>query len=94
MLRTTLTFILLTVIFSAQKPKDDGLKDLFKDSFFIGVAVNVQQVSGKETGALAVIEKHFNSLSPENGLKWEKVIQNWIVLILSLEMIMWTWGKN
>ncbi|PZX50155.1 endo-1,4-beta-xylanase [Algoriphagus chordae] len=73
MLRTSLTFILLTIIFSSQKPKKNGVKDLFKESFYIGVAVNGQQVSGKEAGALPLIEEHFNSLSPENGLKWSLV---------------------
>jgi len=70
MLRNSLTFILLTLIFSAQKPKEKGIKDLFNNSFYIGVAVNEQQISGKEPKALSLIEKHFNSLSPENGLKW------------------------
>lgn len=70
MLRKSLTFILLIILFSAQKPKENGIKDLFKDSFHIGVAVNAQQVSGKEPNALAILTEHFNSLSPENGLKW------------------------
>lgn len=73
MLRATLTFILLSVVFSAQKPEQPGIKDLFKDSFHIGVAVNGEQVSGRDPKTLAIIDEHFNSLSPENGLKWEKV---------------------
>jgi endo-1,4-beta-xylanase len=73
MLRKTLLFISLNLLFSAQSPKKEGLKDLFKDSFYIGVAVNGQQVSGKESEELTLIENNFNSLSPENGLKWERV---------------------
>ncbi len=73
MLKNTLLLICLTIVFSAQKPNEEGLKDLFTDSFYIGVAVNGQQVSGKVPEELALIERHFNSLSPENGLKWEKV---------------------
>jgi endo-1,4-beta-xylanase len=73
MLRQFLTFILVIFLFSAKSPKEEGLKDLFKDSFYIGVAVNAQQVAGKEAKALPLITSHFNSLSPENGLKWERV---------------------
>lgn len=70
MLKNILLLILLAYVFSVQKPKDASLKDIFKDSFYIGVALNSQQVFGKEPKALAILEQHFNSLSPENGLKW------------------------
>lgn len=73
MIKYILLLIILIFPFSAEKPKEEGLKDLFKDSFYLGVAVNGQQVSGKEPMALSLIETHFNSISPENGLKWEKV---------------------
>ncbi|MEB2782638.1 endo-1,4-beta-xylanase [Algoriphagus sp. C2-6-M1] len=73
MLKNTLLLITLTCVFSAQKPKSESLKDIFKNSFYVGVAVNGQQVSGKEPHAQAIIAAHFNSLSPENGLKWQLV---------------------
>lgn len=50
-----------------------ALKDVFRDDFYIGVAPNIDQLSGKEPDALALVEKHFNSITPENILKWEKV---------------------
>ncbi len=50
-----------------------GLKDIFKDDFYIGVALNLNQISGNESSAIALVEKHFNSISPENILKWEEV---------------------
>ncbi|MGA7160926.1 MAG: endo-1,4-beta-xylanase [Bacteroidota bacterium] len=49
------------------------LKDLFKDDFHIGVALNLDQISGKEPDAMALVGKHFNSITPENILKWEEV---------------------
>ncbi len=49
------------------------LKDAFKDDFYIGAALSLDQISGKEPAALAVVEKHFNSITPENILKWEEV---------------------
>jgi endo-1,4-beta-xylanase len=50
-----------------------GLKDVFGDDFYIGVALNLNQISGNEPNAVALAEKHFNSISPENILKWEEV---------------------
>lgn len=49
------------------------LKDAFKDDFYIGVALNAEQICGKEPEAMSVVEKHFNSITPENILKWEEV---------------------
>ncbi len=49
------------------------LKEVFKNDFKIGVALNLDQISDKEPQALALTEKHFNSIVPENILKWEAV---------------------
>jgi len=50
-----------------------ALKDVFKDHFYVGAALSLDQISGKEPEAMAVVEKHFNSITPENILKWEEV---------------------
>jgi len=50
-----------------------GLKDVFKNDFYIGAALSVDQITGKEPGAIALVEKHCNSITPENILKWEEV---------------------
>ena len=50
-----------------------ALKDLFKDDFHIGAALSVDQVTGKEPDAMALVKKQFNSITPENILKWEEV---------------------
>jgi endo-1,4-beta-xylanase len=50
-----------------------ALKDLFKDDFYIGVALNLDQILGNEPNAISLVEKHFNSITPENILKWEEV---------------------
>ena len=50
-----------------------ALKDVFKGAFHIGAALSVDQICGKEPAAMAVVEKHFNSITPENMLKWEEV---------------------
>ena len=49
------------------------LKDVFKNDFYIGAALSLDQISGKEPEAVAVVEKHFSSITPENILKWEEV---------------------
>ncbi len=49
------------------------LKDVFKDDFYIGAALNLNQILGTEPNAIALVEKHFNSITPENILKWEEV---------------------
>ncbi len=49
------------------------MKDVVGDHFHLGVALSLDQISGNESGAIAVVEKHFNSITPENILKWEEV---------------------
>ena len=49
------------------------LKDVFKQDFFIGAALSLDQISGKEPAAMPLVAKHFNSITPENILKWEEV---------------------
>jgi endo-1,4-beta-xylanase len=39
----------------------------------LGVALNLAQSDGRDAPATAIIERHFDSISPENLLKWERV---------------------
>ncbi len=66
-------FFLIVLVSTCDKSEQPGLKDVFKDDFYIGVALNEDQFTGRDARATAVVEKHFNSLTPENCLKWEKV---------------------
>jgi endo-1,4-beta-xylanase len=50
-----------------------ALKDAFKNNFYIGVALSLDQILGKEPKTIEIVEKHFNSITPENILKWEEV---------------------
>lgn len=50
-----------------------ALKEVFKDDFYIGAALSLDQISGKEPDAMALVAKQFNSITPENILKWEEV---------------------
>jgi endo-1,4-beta-xylanase len=49
------------------------LKDAYKNDFRIGVAINQRQFTGEDTNGAALINAQFNSISPENVLKWETV---------------------
>ena len=50
-----------------------NLKDVFKDDFYMGAALNLGQISGNDPKAIALVKRHFNSITPENILKWEEV---------------------
>lgn len=50
-----------------------GLKDVYKDAFKIGTAVNSFQVSGRDQQTVDLILKNFNSLTPDNEMKPESL---------------------
>ncbi|HEV2211117.1 MAG TPA: endo-1,4-beta-xylanase [Verrucomicrobiae bacterium] len=47
-----------------------SLKEAFKDCFLIGAALNESQFTGRDARAAALIKKQFDSITPENVLKW------------------------
>ncbi len=49
------------------------LKDACKGSFLIGVAINADQFSDKDSRGCPIIKSQFDSITPENALKWESV---------------------
>ena len=49
------------------------LKDAFRNDFYIGAALNLEQITGKEPIAMEVVTRHFNSITPENIMKWEEI---------------------
>lgn len=51
----------------------ESLEKAYQDDFKIGVALNRFQVSGDVQEATPLIKQHFNSITPENLLKWERV---------------------
>ncbi|MGA9291731.1 MAG: endo-1,4-beta-xylanase [Ignavibacteriaceae bacterium] len=68
------TIILITsmnIISYAQN--EPVLKNVFKNDFLIGAAVNRWQISGEDTIGDEIIKTQFNSITPENVLKWGPV---------------------
>jgi endo-1,4-beta-xylanase len=49
------------------------LKQTFKNDFLIGVALNESQFTGANVREATLVKTQFNSISPENVLKWEVV---------------------
>lgn len=49
------------------------LKDAYKDSFLIGAALNPSQFGEENTVEATLVKNQFNSITPENVLKWENV---------------------
>jgi len=66
---TALTLVAATGVSHAQTT----LKDAYKDAFLIGAAINQSQFSGTDARGIPIIKAQFNSITPENVLKWEVV---------------------
>ncbi|MEJ2275680.1 MAG: endo-1,4-beta-xylanase [Woeseiaceae bacterium] len=74
--RKILMTVLLVLSFGAGKAADDvSLRAEFADHFLIGNALNVDQIkimSGDDDFEAFVL-KHFNALTAENAMKWERI---------------------
>jgi endo-1,4-beta-xylanase len=64
---------LMLVGLTAAAHAPTSLKDAFKGDFVVGAAMNAAQITGKDLRGVALIESQFNSISPENALKWEVI---------------------
>jgi len=47
-----------------------SLKNSFKKDFLMGAAVNDGHINGTDTSSLKIIEREFNTITPENIMKW------------------------
>jgi len=66
-----LAILLITgALTGAQTP---SLKDTFKGSFLVGAALNPAQFTEQDTRGAALVKAQFNTITPENVLKWEYV---------------------
>lgn len=53
------------------------LKDAFKNFFYIGTAVSQRQFNEQDARGNPIIAAQFDTISPENVLKWESVHPRW-----------------
>jgi len=54
---------------TSQSKDESALKDVYKDAFLIGVAVNPSIKSGRDKESQDIVIKHFNSITVENVMK-------------------------
>ena len=78
MQRRSAAFIVLTLCLSAipvfsQVPTPGTLKDTFQNAFLVGAAMNTSQITGSDKQGDTLINQQFNSISPENVMKWEVI---------------------
>jgi endo-1,4-beta-xylanase len=59
--------------FPAAAQKQQALKDVFKNDFKIGAALNRRQIFESDVRGAEIVKTHFNSITPENILKWALV---------------------
>jgi endo-1,4-beta-xylanase len=54
-----------------EKPqKQTALKDAFRNDFMIGAALNRRQFFEQDARGAEIVRTHFNSITPENVMKW------------------------
>jgi endo-1,4-beta-xylanase len=73
-IRTVLSiFLLVVTVFTGCAQKATTLKDAYKDYFLIGAAINSAQIVGQDTQSCDVLFQHYNTITPENCMKWENI---------------------
>lgn len=73
MMRSVAAIVLLLGSLVAIGYSQTTLKDAYKGDFYIGAALNKAQIEGTDTAGIALVKQQFNSITPENILKWENV---------------------
>lgn len=53
--------------------EQETLKDALNGRFYIGTALNMNQITGKDVAGVEVLKKHFNSVVAENCMKSEEI---------------------
>lgn len=72
----------------------DTLKDVFKNDFLIGAALNSAQIEEKEPNAAVLVPQQFNSITPENIMKCEVIHPEWDRYNFDLADKMVAYGKK
>ena len=74
----TLFALLLLVVTACEAPgpktsEPPTLKEAFGGAFLVGAALNPGQFSGRDSLGAALVRTQFNSVTPENVMKWEQI---------------------
>ena len=70
-------FLIVICLFSCVNTKvsssqtlNKSLKSHFENKFFTGAAINESTILGKDDKSYQIVNNQFNSITPENSLKW------------------------
>jgi len=72
LMRQILILLVVCLPFSICSQKDQNLKDKFENYFLIGATINQEdyQIIDKDSRVLKIVSEDFNSVTPENSMKW------------------------
>ncbi|KAA6330040.1 Xylosidase/arabinosidase [termite gut metagenome] len=71
-LSTAIIAVVLVSCISSGK-KEISLKEALAGKFLIGTALNANQITGKDTAGIRLIQQHFSAIVPENCMKSEGI---------------------
>lgn len=69
-------FLIITMTLACKQGSDsqegqaDSLKSSYQDDFYIGAALSLDQITGVDSMAQALVLREFNTITPENIMKW------------------------
>jgi len=72
----TVVFLFVVLLSNCQTNRNESemtLKEALKGKFLIGVALNADQITGRDTAGIRVVQQHFNSIVAENCMKSESL---------------------
>ena len=67
------SIVILPLLASAIFAQTPSLKDAYQKYFLVGAAINQRQFEEKDPRAAGIIGTQFNTISPENVMKWEVI---------------------
>jgi endo-1,4-beta-xylanase len=73
MLRALALAVVVATVFVARAQAPVTLKEAYRGAFAVGAAVNAAQFTEKDGSGAALVKAQFNSITPENALKWENI---------------------
>jgi endo-1,4-beta-xylanase len=72
-LRVAVLVALTLPVFVTTAQAPATLKESYRSAFVIGAAVNAAQLTGQDTRGASLVRTQFNSITPENLLKWANI---------------------
>ncbi|MEH0153387.1 endo-1,4-beta-xylanase [Limibacter armeniacum] len=72
----SLRVLLMLLLVGCAQPQHDSevpLKEVFKEKFLVGAALNADQTNGQQPAELALVKREFNTIVAENCMKMESL---------------------